>query len=248
MPDDCRGNASALNKSDMAIRGRLRRPILADLLDVSASIDLSARRCCSAADSGRKADYDSKRKYGTAHYLRPATWDSTRAPNGRARLCVAALPKSVDAISGRKTLHVQRLRPRNGAFAPFLQPTPRSDLWRHDRGRIVSRAETEATRTRGGRSSFRRLVSVDQGHPGILRSLRFRLRCVRKRTSRSGDRRTARRSRVFPHVSSPHPEGTPRKREKGPHDACGSRDSDKGRPGTGVPTPRFARCRTGNRR
>jgi hypothetical protein len=43
------------------------------------------------------------------------------------------------------------------------------------------------------------------------------------------------------------PEGTPRKREKGPHDACGSRDSDKGRPGMGVPTPQFGRCCTGNR-
>jgi uncharacterized membrane protein YkvA (DUF1232 family) len=25
-----------------------------------------------------------------------------------------------------------------GAFAPFVRPTPRSDSWRHDRGRIVS--------------------------------------------------------------------------------------------------------------
>ena len=48
-----------------------------------------------------------------------------------------------------------------------------------------------------------------------------------KRTSRSGDRKTARRSRVFRHRSSPHFEGTPRKREKGRHDACGSRDSDR---------------------
>ena len=52
--------------------------------------------------------------------------------------------------------------------------------------------------------------------------------------SRSGDRKTAPHSRVFRHRSSPHPEGTPRKREKGPHDACGSRDSDKGQPGMGV--------------
>jgi len=28
--------------------------------------------------------------------------------------------------------------PRNGAFAPFVRPTPQSDPWRHDRGRIVS--------------------------------------------------------------------------------------------------------------
>jgi hypothetical protein len=28
--------------------------------------------------------------------------------------------------------------PRNGAFAPFVRPTPQSDQWRHDRGRIVS--------------------------------------------------------------------------------------------------------------
>ena len=34
-----------------------------------------------------------------------------------------------------------------------------------------------------------------------------------KWTSRSGDRKTARRSRVFRHRSSPHPEGTPRKRD-----------------------------------
>ena len=27
---------------------------------------------------------------------------------------------------------------RNGAFAPFVRPTPQSDPWRHDRGRIVS--------------------------------------------------------------------------------------------------------------
>jgi len=63
----------------------------------------------------------------------------------------------------------------------------------------------------------------------------------------AGTEKTARRSCVFRHRSSPHPEGTPRKREKGPHDACGSRDSDKGRPGMGVPTPQFERCRTGNR-
>ena len=37
--------------------------------------------------------------------------------------------------------------------------------------------------------SFRRLASVGQGHPGIPGSLRFRLRCVRKRKSRSGDRK-----------------------------------------------------------
>jgi hypothetical protein len=28
--------------------------------------------------------------------------------------------------------------PRNGVFAPFVRPTPQSDPWRHDRGRIVS--------------------------------------------------------------------------------------------------------------
>jgi hypothetical protein len=28
--------------------------------------------------------------------------------------------------------------PRNGAFAAFVRPTPQSDPWRHDRGRIVS--------------------------------------------------------------------------------------------------------------
>jgi hypothetical protein len=27
---------------------------------------------------------------------------------------------------------------RNGAFAPFVRPTPQSDPWRHDRARIVS--------------------------------------------------------------------------------------------------------------
>jgi len=26
----------------------------------------------------------------------------------------------------------------NGAFAPFVRPTPQSDPWRHDRARIVS--------------------------------------------------------------------------------------------------------------
>jgi hypothetical protein len=26
----------------------------------------------------------------------------------------------------------------NGAFAQFVRPTPQSDSWRHDRGRIVS--------------------------------------------------------------------------------------------------------------
>ena len=66
--------------------------------------------------------------------------------------------------------------------------------------------------------------------------------------ARSGDRKTARRSRVFRHRSLPKPEGTPRKREKGPHDACGSRDSDKGLPDMGVPTRQFGRRRTGNRR
>jgi hypothetical protein len=120
---------------------------------------------------------------------------------------------------------------RNGAFATFVRPAPQSDPRRHDRARIVLRAETAATRTRDGRSSFHRLASVDQGHPGILGSLRFRRRCVRKWMSRTRDRKTARRSRGFRHRSSPHPEGTLRKREKGPHDACGSRDSDNGRPG-----------------
>ncbi len=27
---------------------------------------------------------------------------------------------------------------RDGAFAPFVRPTPQSDPWRRDRGRIVS--------------------------------------------------------------------------------------------------------------
>ncbi len=152
------------------------------------------------------------------------------------------------ATQFQKTISASCTGKSTGAFAPFVRPTPQSDAWRHDRGRIVSRAETAATRTRDGRSSFHRLASVGQGHPGIPGSLRFLLRCVRKWTSRSGDRKTARRSRVFRHRSSPHPEGTPRKREKGPHDACGSRDNDKGRPGMGVPTPQFGRCRTGNRR
>jgi hypothetical protein len=30
------------------------------------------------------------------------------------------------------------MSPRNGAFAPFVRPTPQSDPWRHDPGRIVS--------------------------------------------------------------------------------------------------------------
>jgi hypothetical protein len=38
----------------------------------------------------------------------------------------------------------------HGAFAPFVRPTPQNDPWRHDRGRIVSSAETAATRTRDG--------------------------------------------------------------------------------------------------
>lgn len=56
----------------------------------------------------------------------------------------------------------------------------------------------------------------------------------------------ARRSRVFRHRSPPHLEETPRRRERGLHDACGSRDSDKDRPGTGGPMPQVGRCRKGN--
>ena len=58
----------------------------------------------------------------------------------------------------------------------------------------------------------------------------------------------ARRSRVFRRRSSRHPEGRSRTRGTAPRGACGSLDSDRGRPGMGVPTQQFARCRTGNRR
>ena len=118
----------------------------------------------------------------------------------------------------------------------------------HDRARIASRAETAATRTRDGRSSSRRSASIGQGHPATRGSPRSRPRCVRRRTSRSEDRRTARRSRVSRPRSSPRPPGRSRKRGRGPRDACGSRGSDRGRPDTGVPTPRFGRRRTGSRR
>jgi hypothetical protein len=39
---------------------------------------------------------------------------------------------------GMSALSYTSLSPRNGAFAPFVRPTPQSDSWRHDRGRIVS--------------------------------------------------------------------------------------------------------------
>jgi hypothetical protein len=170
--------------------------------------------------------------------------------------------ESTDAISGDSRLAVRpryRITVRGNCLLgdwhnaksdrdSLARPSPQSDPWLYDHARIVSGTETAATRTRDGRSSSRRLASVGQGHPGIPGSLRFRLRCVKKWTSRSGDRKTARRSCVFRRRSSLHPEETPRKREKAPHDAYGSRDSDKGRPGMGVPMPQFERCRTGNRR
>ena len=53
--------------------------------------------------------------------------------------------------------------------------------------------------------------------------------------------------RALRHRSLPHPRGISRTHEKARHDACGSRDSDTGRPGTGCLTPRSGRCRTGNR-
>ena len=40
--------------------------------------------------------------------------------------------------AGSSRVHSSSLSPRNGAFAPFVRPTPQSDSWRHDRGRIVS--------------------------------------------------------------------------------------------------------------
>jgi hypothetical protein len=39
--------------------------------------------------------------------------------------------------SRSRSRHTSR-SPRNGAFAPFVPPTPQSDPWRHDRARIVS--------------------------------------------------------------------------------------------------------------
>ena len=56
------------------------------------------------------------------------------------------------------------------------------------RSRIPTALNHNSTRRCKG-SNFRRLASVGQEHPGILGSLRFRLRCVRKWTSRSGDRK-----------------------------------------------------------
>ncbi len=47
---------------------------------------------------------------------------------------VASLPASGSRCRSRHT----SLSPRNGAFAPFVRPTPQSDSWRHDRGRIAS--------------------------------------------------------------------------------------------------------------
>lgn len=135
----------------------------------------------------------------------------------------------------------------SGGSAPVARPIPQSGSWRHDRAHTVSRAGMAATMSRDGRSRAHRSASAGRARPGIPDSLRPRLRCVRKRASRSGDRKIARHSRVFRLRSSPLPEGTPRKREKGRHDVCGSRDSDKGRPGMAVPTPQFARCRTGSR-
>lgn len=48
---------------------------------------------------------------------------------------VTAMP--VMARQGEPRLSVKML-PRNGVFAPFVRPTPQSDPWCHDRGRIVS--------------------------------------------------------------------------------------------------------------
>jgi hypothetical protein len=137
--------------------------------------------------------------------------------------------------------------PRNGAFAPY------DLLLKATRGVTIAVVSSRKRKRRqpGLATDGPEFVGWPQlvrGIQGSYVQLRFRLRCVRTSTSRSGDRKTARRSRVFRHRSSPHPDGTPRKREKGPHDACGIRDSEKGRPGMGVSTPQFGRCPTGNRR
>ena len=101
---------------------------------------------------------------------------------------------------------------RNGVVAPLLlKATPGVTI-----ALIASQSANGGTRTPDGRSSFHRLASVGQGHSGIPGSLRSRRRCVRKRTNRSWDRKTARRNRGLRHRSSLHPEGTPRKPGKGP--------------------------------
>ena len=45
---------------------------------------------------------------------------------------------SSSTSTGRRLRLRPSRHPRNGAFAPFVRPTPQSDPWRHDRGRIVS--------------------------------------------------------------------------------------------------------------
>lgn len=51
-----------------------------------------------------------------------------------------AFAYALQALSSSIWLEIRHtsLSSRNGAFVPFVQPTPQSDSWRHDRGRIVS--------------------------------------------------------------------------------------------------------------
>src|SRR5215216_2280614 len=79
-----------------------------------------------------------------------------------------------------------------------------SDPWRHDRGRIVSGAETAATRTRDGRSSFRRLAAVGQGvNRSMLRLLQNQ--AVRLDTTVTARGTTLRRKPICGRLPEPAP-------------------------------------------
>jgi len=123
----------------------------------------------------------------------------------------------------------------------------RSGPWPGGRARGARRAGMAAATTRGGSSSIHRSASAGPGHRGCRDALRFRRGCARRSTSRSADRNAARRSRVSrPRWSPPRREISPPRR-RAPHDACGSRGSDRCPPGRGVPSPRSGRRRTDTR-
>ena len=113
----------------------------------------------------------------------------------------------------------------------LLRPISQSEPWRHDRARIVSERKRRQPGLATDGPEFIGWHQLVRGIQGSQVDFDFVGAASRKRTSRSGDRKTARHSRVFRPRSSPHPPGTPRTREKARHDACGSRDSGKRRPG-----------------
>ena len=85
---------------------------------------------------------------GHAHSRRHLAFLQHLSREHRTNASALAPPRAAPALHQAHLPLAQPKRPvrwstiqateRNGAFAPFVRPTPQSDPWRHDRGRIVS--------------------------------------------------------------------------------------------------------------